>query len=195
MFTVENTIELFRNFATKVQTDKAWLSDLDTPIGDGDHGTNMARGLTEVTAKLDAGTYKDPGDVFKAAAMAMIGKTGGASGPLYGTAFMEMSKAVQANPDDITGALEAGLAGIQKRGKATAGEKTMVDVWVPVIESVKAGGLNAEHVDAYVEKTKPMKATKGRASYLGERSIGHLDPGSASSGLFFKALLEGGALS
>ena len=195
MFTVENTIELFRNFAGKVQTDKAWLSDLDTPIGDGDHGTNMARGLTEVEAKLDAGAFEEPGDVFKAAAMAMIGKTGGASGPLYGTAFMEMSKAVRADPADITGALEAGLAGIQKRGKATTGEKTMVDVWVPVIEAVQTGSLNEAHVDALVEETKAMKATKGRASYVGERSIGHVDPGSASSGLFFKALLEGGVLS
>lgn len=195
MFTVENAVQLFRDFAGKVQAEKAWLSDLDTPIGDGDHGTNMARGLTEVVTKIDEGNFEDAGDVFKAAAMAMIGKTGGASGPLYGTAFMDMSKAIKADPADKAGALEAGLLGIQKRGKAETGEKTMVDVWVPVIGALKDGGLTADQVDAFVEETKDMKATKGRASYLGDRSIGHVDPGSASSGMFFKALLEGGALS
>ncbi|ADH98460.1 dihydroxyacetone kinase subunit DhaL [Salisediminibacterium selenitireducens] len=195
MFTVENSIESITRFNDSVQEKKAWLSDLDTPIGDGDHGTNMARGLMEAVTKIEAGSFTNPADVWKTAAMAMIGKTGGASGPLYGTAMMEMSKAVKDNPEDIEGALKAGLAGIQKRGKAEINEKTMVDVWSPVIEAVSASNLTEALIDEAVDQTKDLKATKGRASYVGERSIGHIDPGSASSGLFFKALLEGGVLS
>ena len=194
MFTVENTIESITRFKDSVQEKKGWLSDLDTPIGDGDHGTNMARGLTEAVTKIESGSFSDPADVLKTAAMALIGKTGGASGPLYGTALMEMSKAVKDDPGDTARALKAGLGGIQKRGKAEVNEKTMIDVWTPVIEAVSASHLTEALIDEAVERTKDLKATKGRASYVGDRSIGHIDPGSASSGLFFKALLEGGVL-
>ena len=121
--------------------------------------------------------------------MALISKVGGASGPLYGSAFMGMMKAEQ-DGQDLAGVLEAGLEMIKKRGHAQVGEKTMVDVWHPVVEAVKQGQLTNDVIDQAVLSTKEVAATKGRASYVGERSIGHIDPGSYSSGLLFKALLE-----
>ncbi|MZB05982.1 dihydroxyacetone kinase subunit L, partial [Salmonella enterica subsp. enterica serovar 4,12:i:-] len=139
---------------------------------------------------------KDPADlkdVFKTAGMTMVSKVGGASGPLYGTAFLNMSKAVDADTIDAVGltkVIEAGLEGIEKRGKSHAGEKTMIDVWEPVVHALHQEDLTDDVVDAALQKTKDLKATKGRASYLGERSIGHLDPGAYSSALLFHAMLQ-----
>jgi len=183
-----------KNFSAIIKEQQGYLNELDSPIGDGDHGTNMARGTAEILVKVDASSGDTAQDIFKVAAMAMITKTGGASGPLYGTAFMEMAKQVAITPDDIAAVIEAGLSGIKKRGNAVFGEKTMVDVWEPVIASIRTGDLTEAKIDEHVEATKATKATKGRASYLGDRSIGHIDAGATSSGYFFKSMLEEGLL-
>lgn len=176
-------------FNQKVQEEKDYLSELDGPIGDGDHGANLARGMTAALEALNSTEPQSASEVFKAVSMALISKVGGASGLLYGSAFMGMMKAEQAG-QDLAGVLEAGLDMIVKRGHAQVGEKTMVDVWSPVVEAVKKNQLTNDFIDQAVLSTKDIVATKGRASYVGERSIDHIDPGSQSSGLLFKALLE-----
>lgn len=181
------------DFGERVQENKQLLSDLDQAIGDGDHGINMARGLGELKKAFKEKDPADLKDVFKTAGMTMVSKVGGASGPLYGTAFLNMSKAVDADTIDAVGltkVIEAGLEGIEKRGKSHAGEKTMIDVWEPVVHALHQEDLTDDVVDAALQKTKDLKATKGRASYLGERSIGHLDPGAYSSALLFHAMLQ-----
>lgn len=194
MWTSEQTANWMKRFAAIIQEQQGYLNDLDSAIGDGDHGTNMARGTAEIVAKIDAGSAETAQNIFKVAAMAMISKTGGASGPLYGTAFMEMAKQIAITPDNVADVIEAGLGGIKKRGNAKFGEKTMVDVWEPAIAAIRAGELSIEKIDTLVEATKETKATKGRASYLGDRSIGHIDAGSTSSGYFFKVMVEEGLL-
>ena len=176
-------------FNQKVQEEKDYLSELDGPIGDGDHVANLARGMAAALEALNSTEPQSAAEVFKAVSMALISKVGGASGPLYGSAFMGMMKAEQAG-QDMAGVLEAGLDMIVKRGHAQVGEKTMVDVWSPVVEAVKKNQLTNDFIDQAVLSTKDIVATKGRASYVGERSISHIDPGSQSSGLLFKALLE-----
>ncbi|MDT0003922.1 dihydroxyacetone kinase ADP-binding subunit DhaL1 [Listeria cossartiae subsp. cayugensis] len=181
------------DFGERVQENKQLLSDLDQAIGDGDHGINMARGLSELKKAFAEKEPADLKDVFKTAGMTMVSKVGGASGPLYGTAFLNMSKAVEADTIDAVGltkVIEAGLEGIEKRGKSHAGEKTMIDVWEPVVHALHQEDLTNDVVDAALQKTKDLKATKGRASYLGERSIGHLDPGAYSSALLFHAMIQ-----
>lgn len=170
------------------------LIDLDRAIGDGDHGENMSRGFAVVVQRIDETPPEDVAGVFKAVAQTLMAKVGGASGPLYGTAFMRAAKAAEGDLDAawVVKLCEAALDGIVTRGKATTGEKTMVDAWTPAIEAARAaadaGKSPAEALRAAAdaaadgaEKTIPMKATKGRASYLGERSIGHKDPGSTST--------------
>ncbi|SFH89217.1 dihydroxyacetone kinase DhaL subunit [Pisciglobus halotolerans] len=193
MIKVETAKKWLDLFIEQLLENKVYLSELDTAIGDGDHGNNMARGATALKEKLAEKEYDNLTDLLKDTGMVMVSKVGGASGPLYGSAFIEMAKAAK-NDEQVALAdlLQAGLDGIQKRGKAAQGEKTMVDEWIPVIEDVQNNQLTTEKVDEYVEKTKPIKATKGRASYLGERSIGHIDPGAASSGLLFKTMLKAG---
>lgn len=176
-------------FNEKIQDQKAYLSDLDTPIGDGDHGANMARGMSAAVESLAAKDFVSAAEVFQAVSMQLISKVGGASGPLYGSAFMGMAKA-EKDGKDLSEVIQVGLDMIQKRGKAVPGEKTMVDVWSGIPVSLQSGDLSREKIGSLVEATKDLKATKGRASYVGERSIGHIDPGSASSGLLFEALLE-----
>ena len=176
-------------FNEKIQSQKDYLSDLDTPIGDGDHGANMARGMAAAVENLAAKDFASAAEVFQAVSMQLISKVGGASGPLYGSAFMGMAKA-EKDGKDLLEVIQAGLDMIQKRGKAVPGEKTMVDVWSELPVSLQSGDLTREKIGSLVEATKDLKATKGRASYVGERSIGHIDPGSASSGLLFEALLE-----
>ncbi|HEM3428384.1 TPA: dihydroxyacetone kinase subunit L [Streptococcus suis] len=178
-------------FNKKIQENKDYLSELDSPIGDGDHGGNMARGMAAVMQELSEKDYETADQVFKVVAMQLLSKVGGASGPLYGSAFMGITKASQAG-SDLADMLQAGLDMIQKRGKAELGEKTMVDVWIPVISALRESQLTAEIIHKAVQGTKDIAATKGRASYVGERSIGHIDPGSFSSGLLFEAMLEAG---
>lgn len=175
-------------FSKKITANEKYLCELDAPIGDRDHGFNMKRGMDAVVTKLNSA----PDELticFKTIAMALISTVGGASGPLYGTAFLEMAKESQKS-NNIVDLLEAALAGIKKRGGATIGDKTMVDVWSVVIEAIKQDALTTEKIEAAVLATKDMIAKKGRASYLGERSINHIDPGSQSSGYLFESLLE-----
>ncbi|MDF7672523.1 dihydroxyacetone kinase subunit DhaL [Lactobacillus sp. ESL0701] len=186
--TVDTLTEWMNNFAAKIAVNQQFLSDLDTPIGDGDHGFNMNRGMTAVSQKL----AEKPASVtaaFKTIAMTLISTVGGASGPLYGTAFLEMAKKSNTTTD-LGELLDAALAGIEKRGGAKPGDKTMVDVWQALIPDVKDGNLTQDKIAAAVGATKEMIAKRGRASYLGERSKGHVDPGSQSSGYLFEAMLE-----
>lgn len=184
-----------KKFTDKIKENKNYLSDLDTPIGDGDHGNNMARG---VNAYEESFEQKQPGtisDTFQVFSMAMISKVGGASGPLYGSALMNMVKETKGietidSYEQLGEIISQGLAGIKKRGKTEFEDKTMVDVWEPVAHALKEGGLNKEQIADAKEHTKELVAKKGRASYLGERSKGHIDPGAASSALFFDALVE-----
>ncbi|GAJ26606.1 phosphoenolpyruvate-dihydroxyacetone phosphotransferase [Liquorilactobacillus sucicola DSM 21376 = JCM 15457] len=186
MLTAENTKKWMDSFYRKIEENKDYLSELDTPIGDGDHGNNMMRGMDGVKNSLAQLQDPDLKTVLKAIAMGLISKVGGASGPLYGTAFLEMAKKCS-ETQKVNELLSVALAGIKKRGGATEGDKTMVDVWSPVAQS---NAITPKIIDDAIASTKDMQARKGRASYLGERSIGHLDPGAVSSGYLFTALLE-----
>jgi len=183
----------------KIQDEKMYLTELDQAIGDGDHGLNMARGFEEAVNRIDQGDFHDLGQLFKTVAMALLSKVGGASGPLYGTVFMKMSSTLNGKSEvsikEFSQALKDGLDGLKMRGKAEVGEKTMVDVWEPVVRYL----LDSEKIDTKeikslakmrMESTKDLEAKKGRASYLGKRSIGHIDPGSRSSYLFFATLAD-----
>jgi multiple sugar transport system ATP-binding protein len=176
------------------------LTTLDQAIGDGDHGLNMARGFGAVAAAADEIAVLPFGEALTKAGTTLIMKVGGASGPLYGSLLMGMGKVVSDMPRDpaaIAAMLLAGVAAVKSRGKSEAGAKTMLDVLIPVREALAAGGgiTEARRVaDAALAATKPMRATKGRAAFLGERSIGHLDPGARSATLLIHAvcdLLEG----
>lgn len=149
------------DFGERVQENKQLLSDLDQAIGDGDHGINMARGLGELKKAFTEKEPADLKDVFKTAGMTMVSKVGGASGPLYGTAFLNMSKAVDADTIDevgLTKVIEAGLEGIEKRGKSHAGEKTMIDVWEPVVHALHQEDLTDDVVDLCFTKNKRFKS-------------------------------------
>lgn len=193
--TVKEIQEWLMKFTKEINENKSYLSDLDTPIGDGDHGNNMGRG---VSAFEDAFKKEEPttiSDTFKVLSMAMISKVGGASGPLYGSAFMNMMKATKDvdiinSQEQLGKIIEEGTNGIQARGKAEAEDKTMLDVWLPVTEALKNNQLTADVIENAKEHTKNLVAKKGRASYLGERAIGHIDPGSASSAILFQTLLD-----
>lgn len=189
--TLALTKQWMKLFAKKIEANKAYLSDLDTPIGDGDHGNNMARGMAAVQEAFKSKNPTDVTSALKLVAMSLISKVGGAAGPLYGTAFLEMAK-LSTSTKDLGLLTEAAVNGIKKRGGANAGDKTMVDVWLVAVPALKENSLTAKQIEEAVQSTKDMEAKKGRASYLGERSIGHLDPGSVSSGYLFQALLEAG---
>lgn len=193
MTSVEKVSQWIEIFGEKITENREHLNKLDTAIGDGDHGSNLTRGAVAVKEKAAENEYENLADLFKDVGMTLVSKVGGASGPLYGSAFMGMAKKAK-DSDDIADLLEAGLDGIMKRGKAEVGEKTMIDEWAPVIESIKDGSFNQNIIDDSLESTREMKATKGRASYLGDRSIGHIDPGAQSSAYLFEALLEAGVI-
>ncbi|MFL2105277.1 dihydroxyacetone kinase subunit DhaL [Desemzia sp. FAM 23991] len=193
MLSIENVTKWMDLFIEQLQENKVYLSELDTAIGDGDHGNNLARGAAALKEKLADNEYEALTDLLKDIGMVFVSKIGGASGPLYGSAFISMAKASKDNDGlDLAELLEAGLDGIQKRGKAVAGEKTMVDEWIPIVDAVKENSLTTEIIEEAAAKTEQMKATKGRASYLGDRSVGHLDPGAMSSSYLFKTMLEAG---
>jgi dihydroxyacetone kinase-like protein len=190
-----------RAFADSVADNEAYLTRLDAAIGDADHGANMARGLKAVVAKLDAGGQDGPSAVLKQAGMTLVSTVGGASGPLYGTFFLRMGvaagEAAELDPPALAAALRAGLEGVVARGKAEPGDKTMVDALAPAVDALDAalggeepaGALRAaaEAAAGGRDATTPMQARKGRASYLGERSIGHQDPGATSMTLLLEA--------
>lgn len=180
------------------------LIELDRQIGDGDHGENLDRGFNAVVKSPAFLTASTGAEVFKHVAKSLMSTVGGAAGPLYGTAFLRAAAKMpdgEVGATDVVAVLESAVEGIQARGKAVAGDKTMVDAWLPAVEAarvVAAGGGDAlaavlaaaEAADRGAEATKPMKALKGRASYLGERSIGHLDPGAVSSALILQAAAQ-----
>lgn len=189
MVDIKNVLNWLNEFASLIEQNKAYLSELDTPIGDGDHGNNMSRGVLAMQSQFAKTSFNEVSDIFKTTAMALMSNIGGASGPLYGSAFMEMAKAAK-DSHDLPTIIQAGLNGITKRGKASTGEKTMVDVWQPVCDALSVNQLTQQVIDNAVASTQPMLATKGRASYVGERSKGHLDPGAVSSGYLFTSMLN-----
>ena len=198
---MELTIEMAKNWLLltneAIQENKSYLTKLDQAIGDGDHGINMARGFSEVKAKIEHQSYDNVAEMMKDTAMTLLSKVGGAAGPLYGTAFLRISQDWQGkatiNEETIISGLKAGMEGMKQRGKAETGEKTLIDLWEPVIaaaeENFSADIIQSTAKEAF-EATRDMQATKGRASYLGVRSVGHLDPGSCSSYYLFSALAD-----
>jgi dihydroxyacetone kinase-like protein len=194
------------NALTQVYAEnKQFLTQLDSNIGDADHGINMDRGFQAVKVELDKTNPQDISAVLKTVAMSLIRTVGGASGPLYGTFFMRASAAcankAELGPADVVALFEAGLEGVLQRGKAELNDKTMVDAQKPALEAMKqalADGADIQTIlqagvaaaEAGVKNTIPLQARKGRASYLGERSIGHQDPGATSSYLLIKAAAD-----
>ena len=202
----DDVLQWLKRFAADVEANKEYLTQLDAAVGDADHGINMSRGMSAVMAKVDdqAGG-DDVGALLKTVGMTLVSTVGGAGGPLYGTLFLRMGTAVtgksELSPDDWAAALEAGIAGVQERGKAEPGDKTMVDALLPARDALRSAiGNGAPFGEALRESaaaaeqgmrdTIPLVARKGRASYLGERSAGHQDPGATSSQLLLEAAAE-----
>jgi dihydroxyacetone kinase-like protein len=191
-----------RAVAAVVAEHRVELIQLDRAIGDGDHGENLDRGFRAVVSKLDESTPDTPGAVLKLVATTLISKVGGAAGPLYGTAFLRAATALgdtaELGPAEVTEALRAALGGIVARGKAELGDKTMVDALDPAVQAAEkeqgsvAALLSAaaDAAAAGAESTVPLVARKGRASYLGERSAGHLDPGARSTTLLLRSFAD-----
>ncbi|MBX9245717.1 dihydroxyacetone kinase subunit L, partial [Actinotalea ferrariae] len=198
--------EWVRRTAQVVAEHRVELSELDRQIGDGDHGENLNRGFAAVVDRLDAleAPPAQVGDVLKLVATTLMSTVGGAAGPLYGTAYLRAAKVTGLEALDsaaVVAMVEAGLEGIVARGKATTGEKTMVDAWSPAAAAAQSAAAEGADPAAVLEAaaraaeegavaTDPLVATKGRASYLGERSAGHRDPGAASSALLLRAAAE-----
>jgi len=188
-------------FAGEMSEHRQELVRLDTAIGDGDHGTNMDRGMRKALEKLAASEQADPGAVLKTVAMALISSVGGAAGPLYGTLFLQMGSALGGDSavdlERYAQAWRKGLDGVQARGKAAPGDKTMVDALIPAVEALERAseldeGMRAAARAAQegMKATIPLVARKGRASYLGERSKDHQDPGATSTYYLFKSASE-----
>ena len=203
--TREQVVRWLEMTATVLEANKSYLTDLDSSIGDADHGTNMDRGFKKVMEKLPTVADKDIGNILKTVGMTLISSVGGASGPLYGTFYMRGGMAADAKEEldeqDLVNVLQGAVDGIVQRGRAQPGDKTMVDALLPALaalqEAVAEGQGPAEAVASAVaaaqqgmKDTIPLQARKGRASYLGERSIGHQDPGATSSYLILNALLD-----
>ena len=204
--TRDQMVKWLENTAAIMKENKEYLTQLDSPIGDADHGINMDRGFRKVLEKLPSVADKDIGNILKTTGMTLISSVGGASGPLYGTFFMRGGMAVDAKEeltgDDLAAMLQAAVDGVVQRGRAQPGDKTMVDAWLPAMKVLRLtlDGDNDNTIAALsqavvaaeqgMKDTIPMQAKKGRASYLGERSIGHQDPGATSSYLMLKALLD-----
>lgn len=203
--TREHIVQWLVRTATVLDANKDYLTQLDSPIGDADHGVNMSRGFNKVLERLPGLAGQDIGAILQAASQALISGVGGASGPLYGTFFKRAAAASQSletlTGEELLKLLRAGVDGIAQRGRAQVGDKTMLDAWSPALAALQANladggdtvaGLRAAVAAAEqgMAATIPLQARKGRASYLGERSIGHQDPGATSSYLMLKALLE-----
>jgi dihydroxyacetone kinase-like protein len=201
----DDAVGWVRSFASTVSENKEYLTQLDAAIGDADHGVNMDRGMTAVVAKLDGLPEGDVGNLFKTVGMTLVSTVGGAGGPLYGTLFLQLGTAVagkgELEASDWAAALEAAVNGVQMRGKAEPGDKTMVDALIPGRNAFAAAldeGASFEDAlrrsaDAAEEGTRetiPLVARKGRASYLGERSAGHQDPGATSSSMLLRTAAE-----
>jgi phosphoenolpyruvate---glycerone phosphotransferase subunit DhaL len=184
--------------AEQIIASNAELTALDQAIGDGDHGANMKRGFEAILSKLDAIAAQPPGEAVTAIGKTLVMTVGGASGPLYGSFFMAMGEAIARGrtlPEDLAEIFASGVDAVSARGRSTAGEKTMLDVLVPVLEVLRTarGRTDLVHrvsavADEAVDRTAPMLATKGRAAFLGARSIGHIDPGARSSCILVHAV-------
>jgi phosphoenolpyruvate---glycerone phosphotransferase subunit DhaL len=198
-------LDWVKAFASTVAENREYLTRLDSAIGDADHGTNMDRGMKAVIAKLDAQEGEDIGALLKTVGMTLISTVGGAGGPLYGTLFLQMGMATtgksELEPEDWAAALDGAVSGVQMRGKAEPGDKTMVDALIPArdtFNSALADGASfedalrrsAQAAQQGMESTVPLVAKKGRASYLGERSAGHQDPGATSTHLLIETAAE-----
>jgi len=205
MLTKADVLNWLRHYAEVVEEQKEYLTQLDAAIGDADHGINMSRGFGAVMSQLPSVEDKDIGTILKKVGMVLVSTVGGAGGPLYGTLFMRMGMAVgnkeTLSAEDVVKMFEAALEGVKQRGKAEPGDKTMVDALTPAVEtlrrSVEAGedlptalAKAAAAAEEGMKATIPLVARKGRASYLGERSAGHQDPGATSSYLLFKTAAE-----
>lgn len=199
-------IDWLRRSAVTVADHRIELGELDRAIGDGDHGENLDRGFRALVAKLDAEAPTTPGSAFKVAAMTLMSTVGGAAGPLYGTAYLRAASAVGEVETLDAAALVAALAsardGVVARGKAAPGDKTMIDAWTPAVDAAAASQgqgvlavleAAATAAEAGAVDTDPLIAHKGRASYLGERAVGHRDPGAASSALILRAAADAAA--
>ncbi|MDO5737316.1 MAG: dihydroxyacetone kinase subunit DhaL [Propionibacteriaceae bacterium] len=194
-------VEWLHQFGSLVQQNKGYLTELDSAIGDADHGANMARGMNAVLNELPETSGADA--LFKKVGMTLVSSVGGASGPLYGTFFMRFATPLgsgdEVSAESVAAALRAGLEGVLSRGKAELGDKTMVDAMTPAVEAIEAAVSSGESLAEATragaaaaregrEATIEMVARKGRASYLGERSKGHQDPGATSTAYLFEAL-------
>jgi phosphoenolpyruvate---glycerone phosphotransferase subunit DhaL len=201
--TTENTLQWLKQYALVLQDKRDYLTQLDSAIGDADHGINMNRGFQAVSEKLAGMQNMDIGSILKTVGTTLVSTVGGASGPLYGTAFLRAGMATSGKHElyeaDVVTMLAVFTEGIKTRGKAQTGEKTMLDALVPALEAARQAAdsklgllqllrLSCAAAEEGTQKTIPMLATKGRASYLGERSIGHQDPGATSSWLLLKTL-------
>lgn len=205
MITRPQIINWLERSAALLDEKKTYLTELDSPIGDADHGINMARGFGKVVEKLPSVAETDIGSILKTSGMTLLSTVGGASGPLYGTFFMRAGAALQGKQEldgaDLLKLLETGIEGVVQRGRAELGDKTMIDALVPAVQALKtsleAGGdlthaleACAAAAEAGAQSTIPLVARKGRASYLGERSAGHQDPGATSAAYLLATLLE-----
>ena len=204
MITKRQIVQWLQDFATQIEQNKDYLTELDAAIGDADHGINMERGFKKVMSQLPSVADKDIGSILKSVSMTLISSVGGASGPLYGTFFLKASTVAvdkqQLTDEEIVSLLQAGLDGVLQRGKAQLGDKTMVDVLSPSVDALAQAVGEGKNTLAAMQQavvaaeqamkdTIPMLARKGRASYLGERSVGHQDPGATSAYLMLKCLL------
>ena len=202
MGTTGATLDLVKAMAATMKEHQRHLTQLDSAIGDGDHGNNMHRGFQTVLESLEAANPETPSDALKAVSTALISKVGGAAGPLYGTAFLRASTALsgkeEVSREDMVEALDAAVKGVKQRGKAEAGDKTMVDALEPAAEAARKAASSGKSVGEVLraaaeaagegaEATVPLIAKKGRASYLGARAAGHVDPGARSSYLLLDA--------
>ncbi|KYO65478.1 dihydroxyacetone kinase subunit DhaL [Thermovenabulum gondwanense] len=201
--TAKELIEILRDIYENISANKEYLTQLDSAIGDADHGINLTKGFKSVMEKIENMGDKDCGSILKTVGMTLVSTVGGASGPLYGTAFMRAGQVVAQKTsidfEDYIKILEAALDGIKTRGKAEKGEKTIVDTLEPAIEEIKinkdkgkdiALELSLKAAEKGMEYTKEIIAKKGRASYLGERSIGHQDPGATSCYIILKTVAD-----
>nr|WP_319215044.1 dihydroxyacetone kinase subunit DhaL [uncultured Trichococcus sp.] len=191
MLTVETVRTWLSLFIDKLEQNEKYLNSLDESIGDGDHGVNMLRGANDLKVNLVGGSSVLLPDLFKLAGMSFIQKTGGAAGLLYGQAFLQMAQSLQEG-NDLLDILTSGLEGIRKVGQAELGDKTLVDVWIPAMEDIRNKRLSLDSIKEHVRSTKDFQAKKGRAAYVSEQLNGHIDPGAASCGYFFEAMLEAG---
>ena len=188
---------LFETVAQRVIACADELTDLDRAIGDGDHGANMRRGFEAVLAAVDDLSARNFGESLKGVGTTLVMKVGGASGPLYGTLFLSLGKSLddEVSREQVAEAFAAAVDAVKARGKSDVGQKTMLDVLFPVLEVLREGGDHLplrlkETARAAAEKTIPMRAIRGRASFLGERSVGHMDPGARSSALIVDAVAD-----